>query len=457
MENNKNIPGNLSLCMMVKNEERCILRAIQSVKQIVDEIIVVDTGSTDQTVQLAMGMGAKIIHYEWDNDYPKIRNLGLRAATSRWILVLDADEVLDPKDISQVELLIQEKDIHGYQLIQKTYTNRRTYQGWMPCKPDDPEYRHYAGYIHNPICRLFQNRPDIFFENILHELVEPSILRMGGRIASSSVAILHYGHDYFQYKPDKWDNYIASGVKDIKHNPASARPHRDMGIAMMQTGRYEDAITEFLVGMQKDPDTEHLRYNLGVAYHCSGRSDQAMEHFSKVLPTDPCFLDARNNLACLLIDMHRYEDAERELEMVLKKDPNMLFAHFNLGIVLQLQGRLDATLEELLKVERVDPAFPNLCLMLADIYCSLGVHTLQNKRLLDALSFFEDALKRAPCHKKSLLYSAKILISLRRLEDANNRLARYRDVYPEDSEVVDLHKRLCNLTEDLRGQTTKQV
>lgn len=442
--------------MMVKNEEKCILRAIQSVKQIVDEIIVVDTGSTDQTVQLAMAMGAKIIHHEWDNDYPKIRNLGLRAATSQWILVLDADEALDPKDHSQVKRLIQEKDIHGYQLIQKTYTDRRIYPGWRPCKPDDPEYRHYAGYIHNPICRLFQNRPDIFFENILHELVEPSILRMEGRIASSSVVILHYGHNYFQYKPDKWANYIASGVKDIKHSPTSARPHRDIGIAMMQIGLYEDAIKEFLLGMQKDPDIENLRYNLGVAYHSSGKGDQAMEHFRKVLPTDPCFLDARNNLACLLINMQCYEDAERELKMILKRDPAMLFARFNLGIVLQFQGRLDDALKEFLKVEKDDPDFPNLCFTLADIYCSLGVKVLQKGHPSQALSFFENALQRAPDHKISLLHSVKILISLRRLEDANNRLTRYRDAYPEDSEVSSLHKRLCNLSERLRYKPSKR-
>ena len=60
-------------------------------------------------------------------------------------------------------------------MTQKSYSDVRTYRGWVPCKPDDPEYGKYVGYISNPICRLFQNREDIYFENILHELVEPTI------------------------------------------------------------------------------------------------------------------------------------------------------------------------------------------------------------------------------------------------------------------------------------------
>ena len=88
----------LSLCMIVKNEEANLGRCLESVKGVADEIIIVDTGSTDRTVEIARQHGAKIVSHQWDDDFAVARNVSLRAATSDWILVLDADEALDEED-----------------------------------------------------------------------------------------------------------------------------------------------------------------------------------------------------------------------------------------------------------------------------------------------------------------------------------------------------------------------
>lgn len=434
--------GELTLCMMVKNEEKCLLRAIDSVKPIVDEIIIVDTGSNDRTIELAKEAGAKIIEYEWDNDYPKIRNLGLRAATGRWILVLDADEVIDAGELPEMKRIIQNDHVHGYMLIQKSYTDRRTYRGWVPVKPDDPEYGKHAGYISNPICRLFQNRNDIYFENILHELIEPTILKFGGRIDNSNISILHYGHNYFEFKPDKWDNYIASGVKNIDSNPTSARPHRDIGLAMIQAGRYEEAITEFLKGMQKNPDTENLRYNLAVAYNHCNKKEKALEHFSKVRQTDPCYLDAQNNAACLLIELKRFKEAEIELNKILTKEPELLFARFNFAVVSGALHRYSEALEQFLKVEKADPGFPELKPLICQTYWHLGLDAVQNKNIQLAISSFEYVLEREPSHRSALLQLVKQLILLKKLQEADNALKKYGIMHKGDLELSNLHKRI---------------
>ena len=85
----------ISLCMIVKNEEEFLPGCLDSVKGVVDEIIVVDTGSTDRTVEIARQYGAKVYHYEWNDDFAAARNESLKHATCGWILVLDADERLD--------------------------------------------------------------------------------------------------------------------------------------------------------------------------------------------------------------------------------------------------------------------------------------------------------------------------------------------------------------------------
>ncbi|WP_233476275.1 glycosyltransferase family 2 protein [Paenibacillus sonchi] len=96
--------------MIVKDEEALLSRCLESVKGIADEIIIVDTGSTDRTKQIAENYGAKIYDYVWSNDFAAARNESLRHAAGKWILVLDADEYLGSNDHSKwIEFLQKEK------------------------------------------------------------------------------------------------------------------------------------------------------------------------------------------------------------------------------------------------------------------------------------------------------------------------------------------------------------
>src|SRR5579862_9526082 len=87
-------PVSLSVCMIVRDEEENLARCLESVKPIADEIVVVDTGSTDATVQIAESFGAKIGHFEWCADFAAARNAAIELATSKWVLSIDADEWL---------------------------------------------------------------------------------------------------------------------------------------------------------------------------------------------------------------------------------------------------------------------------------------------------------------------------------------------------------------------------
>src|SRR5476651_717597 len=92
----------ISLCMIVRNEERFLSDALTSVQGVVDEICIVDTGSTDDTVAIAESFGAKIKFFAWQDDFASARNEALAMASGAWILVLDADERLAPQ--SRVEM-----------------------------------------------------------------------------------------------------------------------------------------------------------------------------------------------------------------------------------------------------------------------------------------------------------------------------------------------------------------
>ena len=96
----------ISLVMIVKNEARCIKRCLDSVKEVVDEIVVVDTGSTDNTKEIALSCGAKVFDFKWKNDFAKARNYALEQSTGEWNLVLDADEYITKIEKEHLEQFI---------------------------------------------------------------------------------------------------------------------------------------------------------------------------------------------------------------------------------------------------------------------------------------------------------------------------------------------------------------
>ena len=116
--------------MIVKNEEKNIIRALQGVKPLVDEMIVVDTGSTDRTKKIAKVFGAKVYDFQWTDSFSDARNFSLSKATGDWILVLDADEVISERDYGKLRELIQTgfKDPTGFEDSEES----RNKDSWKP-------------------------------------------------------------------------------------------------------------------------------------------------------------------------------------------------------------------------------------------------------------------------------------------------------------------------------------
>ena len=174
----------ISLCMIVKNEEKMLPGCLESVCDIVDEIIIVDTGSTDKTVEIAEKFGAKIYHFKWQDDFALARNESLKYATSQWILYLDADERLTEDSRKQIRTLLKSaSDTTG---------------GYF-CKIESEHYKldgstekHIGGYP-----RLFRNfvYPNIKFIGKVHEQISPSIIALNKNILMSDITIEHLGYN----------------------------------------------------------------------------------------------------------------------------------------------------------------------------------------------------------------------------------------------------------------------
>jgi O-antigen biosynthesis protein len=180
----------ISLSIIAKNEEKNIANCINSVKDIVSEIIVADTGSTDKTKEIASSLSAQVYDYKWEDDYSKARNFAKSKCTREWILVLDADEIISKKDLSKITDLIKNNEI-AYRLIQRTYLNKKSEFKWNDNDNSYEEGKGFLGWQYRGIVRLFKNLKEIEFIYPIHETVKPSIIKIG-KIVNSGIPIHHY-------------------------------------------------------------------------------------------------------------------------------------------------------------------------------------------------------------------------------------------------------------------------
>ncbi|WAH42649.1 glycosyltransferase family 2 protein [Alicyclobacillus fastidiosus] len=167
----------LSACMIVKNERHTIEKCLSSLHGVVDEIIVIDTGSTDNTPDIATQYGAKVFSFTWDNDFSHARNESLRHATGDWILVIDADEYLDETQKLGLRTFLEQTDAEGVFVVQKNYLG---------------SLQHITKSMPIRVMRLF--RRGHLYSGAIHEQVADSVQRTGRPIATFDLDLHHIGY-----------------------------------------------------------------------------------------------------------------------------------------------------------------------------------------------------------------------------------------------------------------------
>jgi tetratricopeptide (TPR) repeat protein len=148
----------VSLCMIVRDEEAFLTECLRRAAPAADEIVIVDTGSRDRTVEIARDAGARVLHFEWQDDFSAPRNFGLEHARGQWVLVLDADEHLDPGAPEEIRAAARDRRLGAcYLTFQNLHDGGRA--------------------IRNLMARMFRNAPEIRYQNLIHEQVAPAITR----------------------------------------------------------------------------------------------------------------------------------------------------------------------------------------------------------------------------------------------------------------------------------------
>jgi len=388
----------ISLCMIVKNEEDFLSQCLQSVKEVVDEIVLVDTGSSDATLESAHSFKAKVFQHEWKEDFSDARNVSLKHATSDWILFLDADEILDQKSAQMLLEILQRTEHFGFFFCIYSVKANGFVSG-----------RHYT-------VRLFRNQEGVRFVGKIHEQILPM-----GKLAYSGMSIYHFGYDL---DPETMKRKKERNAHILKQILAKSGEDPILRYHLANThlllGEYEQAIEHATKGMELTKEFKEKNYlylatlQVLTEVYCQMREwDKAEAWCLEALSIRDDFIDALYSLARIymikndcrkaLLIYHRFLEKKRLIDC--EPERGFFFrclnswgresdVHNDLGGIFYEGGNLDRAIEEVRRAIALQPHD-------ARAYYNLGSALARKAQFKEARASFKKALEIEPAYPEA--------------------------------------------------------
>jgi tetratricopeptide (TPR) repeat protein len=389
----------ITFAMIAKDEESGIERCLRSVKDFVDEMIVVDTGSTDRTVEIAESMGARVIRHEWKNDFAQARNVYLREASGHWVLVLDADEELDPRAPAVLGKCARMRTFQGKVCVY--FLQERSYLGENPQEISDHAIEHF-------IARFVPVDPEVYYSGVIHE----SVFHRRGPDAISSIAVKdaiihHYGYSSKeQVRKDR-----------LTRNEPLLRRAVDL-----------------------EPENPYVHFNYALFLYDAGRKAEALPVFERCRELIPEGANPPYRASSLIfpalsaLDGDRIDEALALLQEAVRVAPGMPDAHYALGRVYLLaksEAKALQHFEEAVKAKADIPTYFGISDVGASTWkpcVEMGSLHAEGGRWEQALHWFRRAHGFIPSLKIIVTDMGLCAYRLGRLQEA---LSLWDESYPE--------------------------
>lgn len=377
----------ISACTIAKNEEKNIGRSIESYKDYVDEIIIVDTGSTDRTVEIAESLGAKVIHFEWINDFSAAKNCALNAATGDWILFLDADEWIKDDGASKLQTVINRAITNGFNAISLRMLNL----------DDDGSVTET-----NSSLRLFVNEPNIRYIRKIHEYLLNS--KTGKPLASMKVDDVLLNHSGY-----------ADSVSKTKINR-----NKELLEKNYMSGEIDGIDYFYLARENAFINPEYSRNFLDILLN-----DKEKLESTKKLDMANNIHDLRIKLINILINKYSFNEKMAIIDETIKEFPNDPAYYYFKYVILNQAGQLD-NLDLIYKALELDKVYENkvtgnnnvFLRHKADALYEVVKEALRNADTLKAMEYCVEALQTGQLKDEIL----KILLYIIETQSTNEKV-----------------------------------
>jgi glycosyltransferase involved in cell wall biosynthesis len=420
----------ISCCMIVKNEEAFLGQCLESVKDFVDEIVIVDTGSTDGTVDIARQYTDKVYFHPWEGSFSKARNRASSYALGDWIFVIDGDEELVQGSGEKLREAARNAGDADAILVNtiSTYSNGAK------------RARHNSE-------RLFRNNGVICYEGIVHNRV------VGARsIKVSRIEVMHYGYDLDEKKAhEKFLRTTGLLKKQIAENPGDPMPHHYLGVSYLSRGMDKEAAAESVnaVELAEQKREEHplyiwARHNAAMAFFRLGDLDKAAEYSRDALRKYPDHLDSYYTLTMVAGERGAWKDVLSygarfiELRDIFEKSPEkagvVINATMNEGPAAHLLiGHAWNALGDISKMEKEYQLAADLSEHKWQAWWNAGCFHLDRTGDLEvAERYLEAALEEAPEQQEAWYMLAKLNKKKGSAEEEKRCLEKLRDLDTKD-------------------------
>jgi glycosyltransferase involved in cell wall biosynthesis len=365
-QESRRIVSRLALSMIVRDAAALLPDCLSSVRGVADEIVIADTGSTDDTIAVASALGARVVSIPWPDDFSAARNTALKHAASDWVLVLDADEQLDPGTAQTLLPLLDARGPDAYQVTIRNYVFSLEERLWdRPAKPNDsalPAAKPYPAYVEHENVRLFRRIPDLYFVGRVHESVGPRVLETGRRLGTAPFFIHHFGLvASTETRAKKNHFYRRLGQKKVHEMPRNAQAHFELGLVELDNfHNLEEALVLFRRACQ-------LNHRLGVAWFFQGLTLTKLNRNSEALK---CLAQAEregHHTALLKeaqgdahYNLEQYAEAVDSYTRALERDPENPNLESKLGLAMLRADSVGAGPDRLRHAISLKPSAPEL-------------------------------------------------------------------------------------------------
>jgi len=382
----------ISAALIVKNEENMLADCIESFREAVDEIVIVDTGSSDKTVEIAKEYQVNLYHHEWKDDFSEARNFSISKTTGEWVLIIDADERIAREDIPKIRASKWQDKYDA--VCFAVYSS-------LPGHLGDANFgKHYSP-------RLFKKSPDIYYYGIVH-----NILNIPDKLAVSEIKLYHLGYDLDREKmKKKFERSIILLLKQVEENPDDAFVQMNIAQMYLSRNHFDEAephTKKVIDLLENNPGfQEHLLlmgiYQLSLIYFLRNDYETCEKYCLLALEKKDNYIDPMLNLGMCYFKTGEYDKSVEILEKFLecrkklieKEEFNLLIlnklgsdyeADFILGEIYRIKKNFEKAKKHLAAAVKSNKVFWN-------VHNSLGKIFLEENEYSEAVTSFENAIK----------------------------------------------------------------
>jgi len=381
----------LSLAMIVKDEAANLPRCLASVRGLVDEVVVVDTGSTDDTVAIAKSFQAHVHPFPWIDDFSAARNESLRHCRGDWVLILDADEAIDPQDHGIIRSVLDQKAPSAFNLVLRNYL----LDGNQACmdvfpQPNDGAYALGADFPYHadaPGLRLCRLSPDLAFEGRIHEALAPYFLQRKLPIGALRATIHHFGKVDLAREAEKKVAYLRMAEAQVEAHPRSPQAWLNLLVQAALGAQWSRAVAagEAFLRLETHAPVPVLT-TLAMAYQETGSPMKGIPLLRKVLASDPGHRLALVLLPSLLLRARQPEKAVLAFQFALRSLPGETTLHLGLAEAHLALGHSTEALEAIRAALKESPGQAILWDRLVHLRLAAGQHAQAAADAWEALS-----------------------------------------------------------------------